>query len=89
MLRNDIESYAHNRAYNHCSMKKGKEHHLTLIVESRVLKLQRFVRSLFKVRDRAALKIQVRLKYLYNERLARLDNLVKSPSKVTNKHIAC
>ena len=38
-LRLDIERCLDSKAYNNYSMKKGSEHHLTLIIESRILKL--------------------------------------------------
>ena len=35
-------------------MKRGNEYHLTMLVESRVLKLQKWVRCFYRVRVRAA-----------------------------------
>lgn len=57
ILIDDLERCADNRIYNHYSMKKGNEYHLTLIVETSVLKLQKMARSFFKVRSRAAAKL--------------------------------
>ena len=39
VLKEDLDRCMDAHKYNHYSMKKGNEHHLTLIVESRVLKI--------------------------------------------------
>ena len=78
-LRKDLEDSIDNHVYKHYSMKKGNEHHLTLIVESRVLKLQNFARSLYKARSRAAKTLQARLKFLYKQRKVR-QLLAMTPS---------
>lgn len=57
-------------------MKKGNEHHLALIVDSRVLKLQKLARCFYRTRMRAALKIQTRLKIL-------LERKHKAPTSIT------
>ena len=78
-LRKDLEDSIDDRVYKHYSMKKGNEHHLTLIVESRVLKLQNFARSLYKARNRAAKTLQARLRFLFKQRKVR-QLLASTPS---------
>lgn len=70
-LATDLERCLDSHAYNHYSMKKGNERHLTLILESRVLKLQKMARAFYKVRVRAATQLQKRLKTLFTKFIER------------------
>ena len=53
-LRKDLIRAVDENLYKNYSMKKGNEHHLTLILESRILKIQKFARSIFRTKNRAA-----------------------------------
>ena len=57
-LKVDIHRCIDKRIYNYHSVGKGVEHHLTLILESRVLKLQKLARSFYQVKKRATQVIQ-------------------------------
>ena len=67
-LAADLDYYLQQYLYKHYSMKKANEHHLTMQVESRVLKIQKLARCFYQARTRAAKTIQIKLKDLIFQR---------------------
>ena len=60
-------------------MKKGNEKHLTLIIESRVLKLQKMARSFYQIRMRASKTLKDKLINIF--KFKRFSTIYNSPMK--------